>query len=197
MLQGLFHSPRVSRMISGKPCVQPSITNLSISCDLGYLHSRQARKIRLRPTRWLIRQAESQIPASAATYSGDEKPSTLDVSKQQDVFYVIGRCRLVGEVCRARRMWWRGFVKSACQCGGGLSGLARKLQRQAESQIPASAATYSGDEKPSTLDVSKLHCWAAYRPMSTCRGSLPGSADVVARVRQIGVPITWLSGNIN
>lgn len=37
--------------------------------------------------RKLQRQAESQIPASAATYSGDEKPSALDVSKQQDVFY--------------------------------------------------------------------------------------------------------------
>ncbi|KXG50343.1 uncharacterized protein PGRI_068340 [Penicillium griseofulvum] len=33
------------------------------------------------------RQAESQIPASVATYSGNEKPSALDVSKQQDVFY--------------------------------------------------------------------------------------------------------------
>lgn len=37
--------------------------------------------------RKLQRQAESQIPASTATYSGDEKPSALDVSKQQDVFY--------------------------------------------------------------------------------------------------------------
>ncbi|CAG8896490.1 unnamed protein product [Penicillium egyptiacum] len=37
--------------------------------------------------RKLQRQAESQIPASAATYNGDEKPSSLDVSKQQDVFY--------------------------------------------------------------------------------------------------------------
>ncbi|KAJ5173841.1 uncharacterized protein N7500_001772 [Penicillium coprophilum] len=37
--------------------------------------------------RKLQRQAESQIPASAATYSGNEKPSVLDVSKQQDVFY--------------------------------------------------------------------------------------------------------------
>lgn len=35
----------------------------------------------------LQRQAESQIPASTATYSSDEKPSALDVSKQQDVFY--------------------------------------------------------------------------------------------------------------
>ncbi|KAJ5260016.1 hypothetical protein N7505_009397 [Penicillium chrysogenum] len=41
--------------------------------------------------RKLQRQAESQIPASAATYSGDEKPSTLDVSKQQDVFYEPSR----------------------------------------------------------------------------------------------------------
>ncbi|KAJ5504833.1 hypothetical protein N7463_007707 [Penicillium fimorum] len=37
--------------------------------------------------RKLQRQAESQIPASAATYSGNEKPSALDVNKQQDVFY--------------------------------------------------------------------------------------------------------------
>ncbi|KAJ5598434.1 hypothetical protein N7537_008518 [Penicillium hordei] len=37
--------------------------------------------------RKLQRQAESQIPASTATYSGDEKPSALDVGKQQDVFY--------------------------------------------------------------------------------------------------------------
>ncbi|OQD98398.1 hypothetical protein PENSOL_c009G02283 [Penicillium solitum] len=37
--------------------------------------------------RKLQRQAESQIPASTATYSGDEKPSALDVSKQPDVFY--------------------------------------------------------------------------------------------------------------
>ncbi|OQE43537.1 hypothetical protein PENCOP_c003G08829 [Penicillium coprophilum] len=37
--------------------------------------------------RKLQRQAESQIPAAAATYSGNEKPSVLDVSKQQDVFY--------------------------------------------------------------------------------------------------------------
>lgn len=37
--------------------------------------------------RKLQREAESQIPASTATYSGNEKPSALDVSKQQDVFY--------------------------------------------------------------------------------------------------------------
>lgn len=37
--------------------------------------------------RKLQRQAESQIPASTATYSSDGKPSALDVSKQQDVFY--------------------------------------------------------------------------------------------------------------
>ncbi|KAJ5822776.1 hypothetical protein N7447_005116 [Penicillium robsamsonii] len=35
----------------------------------------------------LQRQAESQIPASAATYSGNEKSSALDVNEQQDVFY--------------------------------------------------------------------------------------------------------------
>lgn len=38
--------------------------------------------------------------------------------------------------------------------------------------------------------VATLQCWrAAYRPMSICRASLPGSAKVVARVRQIGVPM--------
>ncbi|KAJ5972806.1 uncharacterized protein N7479_002724 [Penicillium vulpinum] len=37
--------------------------------------------------RKLQRQAESQIPASAATYTGNEKPNALDVNKQQDVFY--------------------------------------------------------------------------------------------------------------
>ncbi|KAJ5778944.1 hypothetical protein N7457_006664 [Penicillium paradoxum] len=37
--------------------------------------------------RKLQRQAELQIPATAATYSGDEIPSTLNVSPQQDVFY--------------------------------------------------------------------------------------------------------------
>lgn len=33
------------------------------------------------------RQAESQIPASAATYSGGEVPEQLSVSQQQDTFY--------------------------------------------------------------------------------------------------------------
>mgnify|MGYP001657845406 CR=1 FL=1 len=37
--------------------------------------------------RRLQRQAESQIPAQTAQYVGDEKPDTLNVSKQQDVFY--------------------------------------------------------------------------------------------------------------
>ncbi|KAJ5566860.1 hypothetical protein N7535_006166 [Penicillium sp. DV-2018c] len=37
--------------------------------------------------RKLQRDAESQIPASAATYNGSEKPNGLDVSPQQEVFY--------------------------------------------------------------------------------------------------------------
>ncbi|KAJ5545448.1 hypothetical protein N7461_007752 [Penicillium sp. DV-2018c] len=37
--------------------------------------------------RKLQREAESQIPASAATYNGSEKPNGLDVSPQQEVFY--------------------------------------------------------------------------------------------------------------
>ncbi|KAJ5139292.1 uncharacterized protein N7515_004140 [Penicillium bovifimosum] len=37
--------------------------------------------------RKLQREAESQIPASAATYSGSEKPNGLNVSPQQEVFY--------------------------------------------------------------------------------------------------------------
>jgi aarF domain-containing kinase len=37
--------------------------------------------------RKLQREAESQIPASAATYSASEKPNGLNVSPQQEVFY--------------------------------------------------------------------------------------------------------------
>lgn len=37
--------------------------------------------------RRLQRQAEFQVPASAAQYSGHEKPDSLNVSQQQDVFY--------------------------------------------------------------------------------------------------------------
>jgi aarF domain-containing kinase len=37
--------------------------------------------------RKLQRQAEFQVPASAAQYAGDEKPGSLNVSQQQDVFY--------------------------------------------------------------------------------------------------------------
>ncbi|KAJ5338835.1 hypothetical protein N7452_005563 [Penicillium brevicompactum] len=37
--------------------------------------------------RQLQRQAESQIPAEAAEYTGKEKPDDLNVSQQQDVFY--------------------------------------------------------------------------------------------------------------
>ncbi|KAJ5302186.1 hypothetical protein PENANT_c008G08490 [Penicillium antarcticum] len=42
-------------------------------------HPDQARKLQ--------RQAESQIPAQTAHYVGDEKPASLNVSQQQDVFY--------------------------------------------------------------------------------------------------------------
>jgi aarF domain-containing kinase len=37
--------------------------------------------------RKLQRQAESQIPAESAQYTGNEKPDALNVSQQQDVFY--------------------------------------------------------------------------------------------------------------
>lgn len=37
--------------------------------------------------RKLQRQAEFQVPASAAQYDGNEKPGALNVSQQQDVFY--------------------------------------------------------------------------------------------------------------
>ncbi|KAJ5674762.1 Protein ABC1 [Penicillium maclennaniae] len=37
--------------------------------------------------RKLQRQAEFQVPASAAQYDGNEKPDALNVSQQQDVFY--------------------------------------------------------------------------------------------------------------
>ncbi|KAJ5092346.1 Protein ABC1 [Penicillium alfredii] len=37
--------------------------------------------------RKLQRQAEFQVPSSAAQYKGDEKPDALNVSQQQDVFY--------------------------------------------------------------------------------------------------------------
>ena len=41
--------------------------------------------------RKLQRKAEFQVPASAAQYTGTEKPSALDVSQQQDVFYEPSR----------------------------------------------------------------------------------------------------------